>query len=162
MATGCILPVVGTEMNGAPPWVAVMIFFAGLFVLVEGIVRVGAAEWMYDAVRPYLGETARRQAIVFTGLAVIGSNVVSNVPFILVAEPWIGRLETPVLRWRGLAMATTFAGNFTLLGSVANPIVIEAAGKQARLGFRTYLKVGVPVTVATTAWGLLALLVLGG
>ncbi len=138
-----------------------LLFFAALFVLVEGVVRAGAAEWMYDAFRPYLGETARRQAVVFTGLAVLGSNVVSNVPFILVARPWIGTLENPLLQWRVLAMATTFAGNLTILGSVANLIVIEAAGKEARLGFWTYLKVGVPVTVATTIWGLLVLLLLG-
>jgi Na+/H+ antiporter NhaD/arsenite permease-like protein len=138
-----------------------LLFFAGLFVLVEGVVRAGAAGWMYDAFRPYLGETARRQAVVFTGLAVLGSNIVSNVPFILVAKPWIGTLENPLLQWRALAMATTFAGNLTLLGSVANLIVIEAAGKEVRVGFWTYFKIGVPVTIATTLWGLLVLLLLG-
>lgn len=139
-----------------------LLFFAGLFVLVEGIVRAGAAQWMYELFRPYLGDTARRQVGVFTGFAVLGSNIVSNVPFILVARPWIGTLENPALQWRALAMATTFAGNLTLLGSVANLIVIEAAGKEARVGFWTYVRVGLPVTIATTLWGLLVLLALAG
>jgi Na+/H+ antiporter NhaD/arsenite permease-like protein len=92
--------------------------------------------------------------------AVLGSNLVSTVPFILVARPWIGALDDPVLQWRVLAMATTFAGNLTLLGSVANLIVIDLAGQQARIGFWRYLRVGLPVTVATTAWGLPVLLLL--
>lgn len=139
-----------------------LLFFAGLFVLVEGVVRVGAAEWLHELFAPLLGEGARRQAAVFSALAVAGSNIVSNVPFILVARPWITGLQNPLLQWRVLAMATTFAGNLTLLGSVANLIVLEAAGGEARLGFFEYLKVGLPVTVATTAWGLLLLLFLGG
>jgi Na+/H+ antiporter NhaD/arsenite permease-like protein len=137
-----------------------LLFFASLFVLVEGVVRAGAAEWLYGLFQPLLGEGARRQAAVFTGLAVLGSNLVSNVPFILVARPWIGALDDPVLQWRVLAMATTFAGNLTLLGSVANLIVIDLAGEDVRIGFWRYLRVGLPVTVATTAWGLLVLLLL--
>ncbi len=137
-----------------------LLFFASLFVLVEGVVRAGAAEWLHGLFQPLLGEGARRQAAVFSVLAVLGSNLVSNVPFILVARPWIGGLEDPVLQWRVLAMATTFAGNLTLLGSVANLIVIDLAGEGARIGFWRYLKVGLPVTIATTAWGLLVLLAL--
>jgi Na+/H+ antiporter NhaD/arsenite permease-like protein len=123
-------------------------------------VRAGAAEWIHDLFAPLLGGTARRQAAVFSLLAIAGSNLVSNVPFILVAEPWIRELRDPVLQWRVLAMATTFAGNLTLLGSVANLIVVEAAAGEARIGFRAYLRVGLPVTAATTLWGLLVLLAL--
>jgi Na+/H+ antiporter NhaD/arsenite permease-like protein len=139
-----------------------LLFFAGLFVLVEGVVRVGAAEWLHQLFVPLLGEGARRQAGVFSVLAVLGSTLVSNVPFILVARPWVETLQNPVLQWRVLAMATTFAGNLTLLGSVANLIVVEAAGGEARFGFWEYVKVGLPVTAATRAWGLLVLLLTGG
>ncbi len=137
-----------------------LLFFASLFVLVEGVVRAGAAEWLGDAFRPWLGDGAPRQAGVFSILAVIGSNIVSNVPFILVARPWIGALHDPALQWRVLAMATTFAGNLTLLGSVANLIVVEAAEGEVRVGFWDYFRVGLPVTAATVAWGLLVLLAL--
>ncbi len=138
-----------------------LLTFAGLFVLVEGVVRAGAAEWMHDLFAPLLGDTARRQAAVFTGLAVLGSNLVSNVPFILVARPWMPALEDPALQWRVLAMATTFAGNLTILGSVANLIVLESAAGESRIGFLDYVKVGLPVTLATTAWGLGVLLLTG-
>lgn len=137
-----------------------LLFFAALFVLVEGVVRAGAAEWLYRPFAPWLGEGVRRSAVVFSLLAVVGSNLVSNVPFILVARPWVELLDDPVRQWRILAMATTFAGNLTILGSVANVIVIDLASGAERIGFWRYLKVGLPVTLLTLAWGLLVLLLL--
>jgi Na+/H+ antiporter NhaD/arsenite permease-like protein len=53
-------------------------------------------------------------------------------------------------------MATTLAGNLTLLGSVANLIVAESAGRAGvRLSFGEYLKAGVPITLLTLGWGIL-------
>ena len=54
-----------------------------------------------------------------------------------------------------LAMASTLAGNLTITGSVANIIVIERARREAPVSFRDYLKVGVPITIATLLVGLL-------
>lgn len=137
-----------------------LLFFASLFVLVEGVVRAGAAAWLHAVFAPAMGAGLLQQATAFTGLAVLGSNVVSNVPFILVARPWMEGFADPTLMWRILAMATTFAGNLTILGSVANLIVLEAGDREARVGFWTYFKIGVPVTVATVLWGLAVLLLL--
>ena len=54
-----------------------------------------------------------------------------------------------------MAMSSTFAGNLTLLGSMANLIVAERAeARGERLGFVDYLKAGVPVTLLTLAWGI--------
>ena len=64
------------------------------------------------------------------------------------------------LRREHVPAATTLAGSLTLLGSVSNLTVVEAAGGNARFGFWEYLKVGLPVTVATTAWGVFVLVVL--
>jgi len=56
--------------------------------------------------------------------------------------------------WLVMAMASTYAGNLTLLGSVANLIVAESAGKYGiRIRFGRYLKIGLPVTIATIAIG---------
>jgi len=62
------------------------------------------------------------------------------------------------LRWLPLgrpvaAMATTFAGNLTLLGSVANIIVAEGARESHELGFVEYLRFGVPSTLLSLAMG---------
>ena len=87
----------------------------------------------------------------------LGSQVVSNVPLILLLEPWIRTFPDPEHAWTVTALVSTLAGNLTLLGSVANVIVFEQA--KTRVGFVEYLKVGVPVTLVSTglALGLLKL-----
>jgi len=55
--------------------------------------------------------------------------------------------------WCLVSMASTLAGNLTIVGSVANMIVLELSRDEARIGFWEYLKAGFPVTVATTAAG---------
>jgi Na+/H+ antiporter NhaD/arsenite permease-like protein len=58
-------------------------------------------------------------------------------------------------------MASTLAGNLTLLGSVANIIVIETAGAEEEIGFWTYLRAGLPVTVASMVVAIGMLLLFG-
>ncbi|MDR3618942.1 MAG: hypothetical protein P4L85_06290 [Paludisphaera borealis] len=56
--------------------------------------------------------------------------------------------------WLALSMSSTLAGNLTVLGSVANLIVVENARRAGTdLGFFEFLKVGVPLTIATTLVG---------
>ena len=74
------------------------------------------------------------------------SNVVSNVPAVLLMEPVLQAVpaDQRETAWLALAMSSTFAGNLTVLGSVANLIVVESAGRAGtKLGFVEYLKVGV-------------------
>ena len=59
--------------------------------------------------------------------------------------------------WLALAMASTLAGNLTLLGSVANVIVADLSRGHVTLGFREFLRAGVPTTIVTTAIGVAAL-----
>lgn len=140
---------------------AVLLFFGGLFVAVEALAKSGAATWAFRHF-PLVGagEGAEpgslgwlRAAIVF----LIGSNVVTNVPFILVVKPEMEHLGDATLGWEMLAMASTFAGNLTLLGSVANVIVAEKARSVGGLRFIEYLKVGFPVGLVTTLVGALML-----
>jgi Na+/H+ antiporter NhaD/arsenite permease-like protein len=67
--------------------------------------------------------------------------------------PLVPHLPDPRQAWLLLAMASTLAGNLTLVGSIANIIVAEGARKTAPLGFVEYLKVGVPITLLTLALG---------
>jgi len=51
-------------------------------------------------------------------------------------------------------MASTLAGNFTILGSVANLIVVQkAATRDVRISFWDYFWVGAPLTVVTLVIG---------
>jgi Na+/H+ antiporter NhaD/arsenite permease-like protein len=77
-----------------------------------------------------------------------------------VAGKWISHFADPALMWKVLALATTFAGNLTIIGSVANMIVVESAREHLQIGFWDYARFGVPITIVTTAAGIGVLLVL--
>lgn len=109
-----------------------------------------------------LGAVAREGWYRLAAIFLVGSNLVSNVPFILVVRDQMATLPDPRLGWELLAMASTFAGNLTLLGSVANLIVAEAGRDVGGLGFFQYLRVGAPVALLTTCVGTLWLVLLAG
>jgi Na+/H+ antiporter NhaD/arsenite permease-like protein len=130
----------------------ILLFFAGLFVVVDGLVRSGATAWVFERVSLWSGAGALAW-VRLSAVFLVGSNVVSNVPFILVVQSELARVPDPRLAWELLAVASTFAGNLTLLGSVANVIVAEAARPLGGLGFWEYLRIGLPLALTTTALG---------
>jgi Na+/H+ antiporter NhaD/arsenite permease-like protein len=138
-----------------------LLFFAGLFVVVEGLNSTGLPDQIYSRVRPLFGTTASAQAWNFAWFSALGSNVFSNVPFVLVAGKWISNFANPELMWKVMALATTFAGNLTILGSVANIIVVESARRHLEVSFWDYARFGIPVTILTTTLGMVILLLLG-
>ncbi len=133
---------------------SVLLFFAGLFVVVDALVRSGAPALAFEALPLWSDPLAPAWAwLRIAGLFVLGSNIVSNVPFILVVAEPVSALPDPKLGWELLAMSSTFAGNLTLLGSVANIIVAEKSREIGGVGFFDYLRIGVPLTLASTAIG---------
>jgi Na+/H+ antiporter NhaD/arsenite permease-like protein len=138
-----------------------LVFFAALFAVVEGLNGTGLPDQIYQAVQNVFGASAMRQAWNLAWFSVIGSNIFSNVPFVLVAGKWINNFAQPELMWKVMALATTFAGNLTILGSVANIIVVESARPHVEIGFWDYARFGIPVTILTTAVGMIILVLLG-
>ena len=137
-----------------------LVFFAALFVVVEGLSRTGLPDQIYHKLHGVFGASAGSQAWNLSWFAVLGSNVFSNVPFVLVAGKWINNFAQPELMWKVLALATTLAGNLTILGSVANIIVVESARSHVQVGFWDYARYGIPVTILTTLVGMAILSVL--
>jgi Na+/H+ antiporter NhaD/arsenite permease-like protein len=131
-----------------------LLMFAGLFVVVRGLEHaVLTPDLLAQAARLDLGNTA-----ILTAITAILSNLVSNVPAVLVLKPFVEHLQDPQRAWLTVAMASTLAGNFTLLGSVANLIVAERAAKDGiTVDFWTYFKIGAPLTIATLAVGVFVL-----
>ena len=126
-------------------------FFAGLFVVTGAIEATGLSEQLFAAVSPVL----KSGIPAFTLVTGVLSNVVSNVPAVLLMRPEIASFPDPHQAWLVLAMASTLAGNFTLLGSAATLIVAEvAASNGTRLGFVEYLKAGIPITILTLIIGM--------
>ena len=132
-----------------------LLFFSGLFIVVGGISKAGFLTLAHNAVEPYLGKTVSSQIIHFSIFSVIASNLVSNVPFVLLSSTWIDKFIDPKTMWYALAMSSTFAGNLTIMGSVANMIVLELSKEHVQVGFWDFFKVGFTTTVVSTIIGII-------
>ncbi len=128
---------------------SLLVLFIGLFIVVSGVEKTSLSSDLFAiAYRLHLERPG-----VMSAFAAVLSNVVSNVPAVLVFRPFISHLPNPQHAWLTLAMSSTLAGNLTVLGSVANLIVLQRARHQVRIGFWEYARVGIPVTVLTIAIG---------
>ena len=129
---------------------SLLLMFAGLFIIVAGARNALLTQEVLDAVaRLHLNEVP-----VLSAVTAVLSNLVSNVPAVLVIRPFIENLPGHDIAWLTVAMASTLAGNFTILGSIANLIVVQkAAAWGVRIGFWDYFRVGAPLTVLTLAIG---------
>ena len=130
-----------------------LFMFAGLFVVVAGAERVLLTPDVIASAKSLGLDDVWR----LSGFTAVLSNITSNVPAVLALKPFIPGLQNPRQGWLVVAMSSTLAGNFTLLGSVANLIVAEQArAAGASLSFGAYFKVGLPLTAITllagTAW----------
>ena len=137
------------ETLAAVDW-SLLLFFAGLFVVVEGVTKTqaGLITRFVPAFTQHpgsFGEIAK-----FSFASVVGSNLFSNVPFVMLLRGFIAQLPHAPLLWLTLAASSTLAGNLTLVGSVANLIVAQKARQECPLGFWAFLKVGVLTTLLTT------------
>lgn len=131
---------------------ALLVFFACLFIVTQVM-----SEYIIDKAAFFVSYESSQVALLeLAGVSLILSNLISNVPAVMVLSPLVKLISNPEKFWFILALSSTFAGNLTLLGSVANLIVAEIAKKRGIiLDFNTYLKVGLPVTVLTTVFGIL-------
>jgi len=137
---------------------SLLVFFSALFVITGSLETSGYSKKFFLMAEPYIKENV----ISFTAVSVILSNLISNVPAVLLFRPVIPCFPDPEKAWLLLAMATTLAGNLTLLGSVANLIVAETAKKKhLNISFMEYLKVGLPVTILSVIAGLIWLVFSG-
>jgi Na+/H+ antiporter NhaD/arsenite permease-like protein len=141
---------------------SLLLFFAALFIVVDGVRDVPLVVSLTSAAAEHVTGAPLRDVAVISGAMLALSNLVSNVPAVVLWLPVVPRLPNVELAWLAMAMSSTFAGNLTLLGSMANLIVAERAKARGEtLRFRDYLRVGIPVTLLTMAWGLVTLVALG-
>jgi Na+/H+ antiporter NhaD/arsenite permease-like protein len=134
-------------------WV-LLLFFAGLFIVVQGIEKVGVLDQFIDNT-PISNNL--KGIVSLHALSLVLSQIVSNVPYTILMLP-ILRSASSDLLWLSLASAATLAGNATIIGAVANLIVIEVAKKyDIEIGFWQFFKVGFLITVITLLLSVLIL-----
>jgi Na+/H+ antiporter NhaD/arsenite permease-like protein len=132
-------------MLGLVDW-ELLVLFMGLFVVNDALQRTGVpAQLVADATAQGLHLD---HPVPLFGAAFVLSNMVSNVPAVMLLlpvahHPFAGPL---------LALASTFAGNLFIVGSIANIIVVDAAARRGVvIDWRQHARIGVPVTLATMA-----------
>ncbi|MEW6134359.1 MAG: anion transporter [Bacteroidales bacterium] len=126
-------------------WV-LLLFFASLFIVVHAVEKVGILNPFLE--NNVLKETSAGLGFVHLSSAVM-SQIVSNVPFTIIMLPLMKAANSDIL-WLSLASASTLAGNATILGAMANLIVIESAEADGiKIGFMEFLKPGLVVTLIT-------------
>ena len=122
------------------------------FIIVAGAQHALLSPDIIDAV----GRLHLDQVPLLTTVTAVLSNLVSNVPAVLMLKPFVDALKDHDTAWLVIAMASTLAGNFTVLGSVANLIVVQrAAASGVAISFWDYFRVGAPLTIITLAIGTL-------
>ena len=134
---------------------SLLLMFAGLFIIVAGAQRALLTPDLIAQV----GRLHLDQVPILSGVTAVLSNLVSNVPAVLMMKPFVQSLPDHATAWLTIAMASTLAGNFTILGSIANLIVVQkAATRGVVISFWDYFRVGAPLTVITLVIGTLWML----
>lgn len=122
-----------------------LLLFVGLFVVNHAMAQTG---WAEAAVRSLAAQgVVLSEPSTLMVLSALLSNLVSNVPAVMLLLPHVGP-DAGVT----LALASTFAGNLLLVGSIANLIVADLARQQGVIiDWRTHARAGVPVTLLSLA-----------
>ena len=134
---------------------SLLLMFTGLFIIVAGAEK----QLLTPGLVASLGGSHLASVPALSVATAVLSNLVSNVPAVLLLKPFVAALPDQHRAWLTIAMASTLAGNFTVLGSIANLIVVEKAARRGiAIGFWTYFRIGAPLTVLTLATGTLWLM----
>jgi len=130
---------------------SLLVLFVGLFLIIGAAEQTGiAATLLHTAEKLNLHNLG-----IFSVAVTLLSNLVSNVPAVMLLKDLVKQFPNAHQFWLALAMASTLAGNLTITGSIANMIVVESVRPQLRITFKDYLVVGVPTTILTITVGTL-------
>lgn len=128
-----------------------LLFFAALFVLIRGFETSGAVNYLIAKFHRGLEGTLTSQLFAVSGVMLVLSNLVSNVPAVLLFSPLVPSFPNSRFIWLALASTSTLAGNATPISSVANLIVLQQAGKRVQISYWEFIRVGVLITLITTS-----------
>src|SRR4051794_31543113 len=131
---------------------SLLALFVGLFIVGRGLEASGWTEAARSALTA-AGADPSHPAVLVAAVSLL----VGNVPAVMLLLPFVGRQPSTGY---AMALASTFAGNAVLVGSIANLIVAEQAARLGiRFGFREHLATGLPVTLISLAFAAGMLLV---
>jgi Na+/H+ antiporter NhaD/arsenite permease-like protein len=125
-----------------------LLFFVGLFVLVEGIVKVGILDALADGLFELTGGAIAPASLALLWLSGIASGIIDNIPYTATMIPVVASLGARGVDieplWWALAMGACFGGNATLIGASANVVIATMADRAGHpISFRSFLPIGI-------------------
>lgn len=140
-----------------------LFFFVGLFVMVGALQSVGAIDDIASAIKSVTGGSRTAELLGIIWVSSVAGAVVDNIPMTASMIPVVTELqgaELDAAYWWALAFGACFGGNGLLISAAPN---VAAAGLAERagtpIGFVQFLKVGIPVTLISTAMATVYVLV---
>ncbi|MDR0888944.1 MAG: ArsB/NhaD family transporter [Coriobacteriales bacterium] len=125
-------------------------FFAGLFIVVGGMVQTGVvnmlAQWLVSITE---GQDLIAMLVILLASAVI-SAILDNIPFVATMIPVITTMAASGVDvaplWWALSLGACLGGNGTLIGASANVVLSGISNREGyKMTFVGYLKVGLPL-----------------
>jgi Na+/H+ antiporter NhaD/arsenite permease-like protein len=133
-----------------------LVFFAGLFIMVGGLVQVGVIDSIAEGAADLTGGSALVAAMLILVASGILSGVVDNIPYVAAMAPVVASLTadlgTGSVLWWALALGADLGGNATVIGASANVVVVGIAGRSGYpIRFAEFLKYGALVAAVSVA-----------
>lgn len=134
-----------------------LLFFAGLFVMVAAVEKVGTLEYLSDFIVNASGGTYLSLLLLVLWISGFASTILDNIPFVTLMIPVIFGIQTQLdpalninLLWWALALGACLGGNGTMIGASANVIGLDLAKKEGvNVSFLYFLKYGLPLTIVS-------------
>ncbi|QUW29875.1 ArsB/NhaD family transporter [Bacillus cereus] len=138
-------------------WVTIF-FFAGLFVLVGGLIDIGLISSLAKEVLDVTNGNTGFAAVLILWVSGIASATIDNIPFVATMIPLIQDLATGLglsvdspqieVLWWALSLGACLGGNGTLIGASANVVVAGIAKREGHaFSYMDFLKIGLPLTI---------------
>ncbi len=131
-----------------------LLFFVGLFIVVEGVVHVGIIQTLASGLFTLTGGDTTVTSLSLLWVSGIASGIVDNIPYTATVIPVVQQLGEQGVEleplWWSLALGADLGGNATIIGASANVIIANLAARAGHpISFGQFLRYGVVTVVGS-------------
>ncbi len=140
---------------------ATLLLLAGLFIVIDGVSRAGVIDAISDLFVKIGGNSVFLLYTIIVWGSVLCSAFIDNIPFVATMLPVVSAIASatgfsPYVLYFGLLTGATLGGNLTPIGASANIAAIGILQKEGcEVGFRDFMRIGVPFTLTAVTAGYL-------
>ena len=136
-------------------------FFAGLFIMIGGLIETGVIGEISKALADAIGDNELGGSMTLLSASAVLSGIVDNIPYVATMAPITGDLVQSMggggdhVMWWALALGADLGGNATAIGASANVVVLGIAERNRQpISFWQFTKYGLVVTAVTVSLAL--------